>query len=321
MVACQAPGPQEKVEWTYFAPAQGGSSYSISFGITDLINKNHPWIHMSFQETKGAGDAGKWADSLPAEQRRRSIVPPADTSYWNMLDGRGGFPHLTDLRILFPMNIAATGIVTFDPNIKTIADLAGKTLAATSKTHGGWAQQEPAFKSAGVIDKVTFKYLGFGPAADALRDGLVDAATEPALGTPTGGWLAAAPIRQLQATKKVYFVAFPDHRAEWLKMTGRPYNWTVIPAGAIGNDAAVGWPMMNASQYAVFADADVDEVYEITKLVMDRIAELETYHITMKGLTAEWVASHYNVASLDEIHPGVLKYWKERGLEIPLAKK
>ena len=39
----------------------------------------------------------------------------------------------------------------------------------------------------------------------------------------------------------------------------------------------------------------------------------------MKGITKEWIASDFAITSLDEVHPGAQKAFKEMGLTIKAA--
>jgi len=280
------------------------------------MNKYHPWINMRFQETQGVGESAKWAGELPKTERDQSIIMPSDTSYWGILAGDPGYPKMPDLRLIMPTAPGATILVTYDSEIKTIHDLVGKTVGEAAISFGGWHQHKVAFEAAGILDKINFKHIGLAPSAAALVDAKVDAAVTFLI--EAGKWRPSKTVEELRSHKKLYYIDFPDQRSDWLKLTGKPYGWSLVPAHAVYNDTAFGVTTMNVMQMATFAGNDPEIVYEILKTLFDHWDEFATYDISFKARTLQDLVSMFNINSLNEIHPGALKYFHEKGVKIPL---
>ena len=68
------------------------------------------------------------------------------------------------------------GYVTFDKNIKTFGDLAGKRFAAGPPGAGSSRFAKARLKHGwGILDKVKVEYMGFAASKNALIDGRIDA--------------------------------------------------------------------------------------------------------------------------------------------------
>ena len=118
-------------------------------------------------------------------------------------------------------------IVTLDPNIKSVADLAGKNVSVGESGSGVFfnAVDVLAAYDLDVEKDIKPTYQGFGDSADALQDGKIDAAFVVA-GAPTNA------ILSLSASRDVYLVELDDEHINKLIEASPYYSKNVIPASA-----------------------------------------------------------------------------------------
>ena len=119
-------------------------------------------------------------------------------------------------------------VVTLDPNIKTVADLAGKNVSIGSAGSGVYFNALDLLGAYGLTeDDITPTYQSFGDSADSLKNGQIDAAFIVA-GAPTTA------VTDLAATKSVYLVGLDDEHVDQLLAASPYYTKCVIPADVYG---------------------------------------------------------------------------------------
>ena len=113
-------------------------------------------------------------------------------------------------------------IVTLDPNIKSVADLAGKNVSVGAAGSGVYYNAVDVLGAYGLDIEKDIKptYQSFGDSAEALQDGKIDAAFVVA-GAPTTA------ITSLAATKDVYLVGLDDEHMNAL-IESSPYYLSLI---------------------------------------------------------------------------------------------
>ena len=116
-------------------------------------------------------------------------------------------------------------IVTMNPDIKTVADLAGKTVSIGALGSGVYFNAIDVLNAYGLTEKdIKPVYQSFGDSADSLKDGKIDAAFIVA-GAPTTA------ITDLAASGSVYLVSLDDAHTKALLDASPFYSAYVIPAG------------------------------------------------------------------------------------------
>ena len=172
-------------------------------------------------------------------------------------------------------------IVTCDPDIKTVADLKGKTVSIGSAGSG-----------------VYFN-------ADSLKNGQIDAAFIVA-GAPTTA------ITDLSTSKTAYLVTLDDEHVDKLLESSEYYQKATIPAGTY---SGMDTDTVTVAVSAVIIVADSvseDAVYTLVADIFDNAADLVDTHAKYAELSVE------NGASITSVpyHPGAAKYFKEKGFEV-----
>ena len=202
-------------------------------------------------------------------------------------------------------------IVTCDPDIKTVADLAGKKVSVGAAGSGVYFNAVDILSAYGLGDlndkgeftQIIANYQSFGDSADSLTDGTIDAAFIVA-GAPTNA------ISSLATTKDVYLVSLDDAHIDTLLASSPYYSKTVIPA-----DTYPGTP--EATTVAVGAvviardDVSEDDVYNFVSDIYENAANLS--HGKASELDLTFAASVTAVP----YHAGAAKYFAEKGITVP----
>ena len=113
-------------------------------------------------------------------------------------------------------------IVTTNPEIKTVADLAGKSVSIGAPGSGVYFNAIDVLGAYGLTENdIKPTYQSFGDSADALKNGQIDAAFIVA-GAPTTA------VTDLATTKDTYLVSLDDEHIATLLETSDYYTKTVI---------------------------------------------------------------------------------------------
>ena len=204
-------------------------------------------------------------------------------------------------------------IVTTDPSIKTVADLAGKNVSVGAAGSGVYFNAVDILSAYGLGDldadgkftKINATYQSFGDSADSLKDGKIDAAFIVA-GAPTTA------IMDLSTTKAAYLVSLDDAHIDELLAASPYYTKHVIPAGTYnGQDEDVTTVAVGA---VILARDDVSEdaIYALTADIFDNAPDLISSHAKYGELSTEFGASITSVP----YHPGAAKYFAEKGFDV-----
>lgn len=197
-------------------------------------------------------------------------------------------------------------IVTCDPNIKTVADLAGKTVSIGAAGSGVYFNALDILGAYGMTEADINPVLqDFAGSADSLKDGKIDAAFIVA-GAPTTA------ITDLSTTKQAYLVSLDAEHIAKLRETSDYYAEAVIPAGTYNGQAE---DVVTVSVGAVIiANDSVDEttIYNFTKSLFEGAEKNADAHAKYQELSMEEAAAVTSVP----YHPGAAKYYAEQGIEV-----
>lgn len=198
-------------------------------------------------------------------------------------------------------------IVTLDPEIKTVADLAGKNVSVGAAGSGVYYNAVDVLGAYGldIETDINPTYQSFGDSAEALQDGKIDAAFVVA-GAPTTA------ITSLAATKDVYLVSLDEEHINALIESSPYYSQNTIPAAAYGTDEDVTTVAVGA---VVIARDDVSEadVYNFLYGTFENLDAITAAHAKGAELSLEFASSVTAVP----YHPGAAKYFAEKGIEVP----
>jgi TRAP transporter TAXI family solute receptor len=219
-------------------------------------------------------------------------------------DAEAGFKtKLTKLRTIgaiYPNYIQI--VATAESGIKTLADLKGKTLSVGAPKSGTELNSRAILAAAGMSYKDLGKveYLPFAESVDLMKNRQLDATLQSA-------GLGVASLKDLSSSTQINVVSVPKAIVDKI---GPPFVSTIIPANTYtGQKEDV--PTAAVINYLVTSSAVSDDLaYKMTKYVYESLPELEKAHAAGKGIKLETAAA----GSPAPMHPGAIKYFKEKGL-------
>ncbi len=197
-------------------------------------------------------------------------------------------------------------IVTLDPEIKTVADLAGKTVSIGATGSGVYFNAIDILGAYGLTEKdITPVYQAFGDSVESLQDGKIDAAFIVA-GAPTNA------VSTLATTNDVYLVSLDDAHIAALVEKSPYYSPNTIAADVYETDADATTVAIAAVIIAADSVAE-DDVYAMTQAIFENLDTLGASHAKAKEASLEFASSVTDVP----YHPGAAKYFAEKGIEVP----
>ena len=132
---------------------------------------------------------------------------------------------IDSFRVVAGLYAEAVQLITMDPEIKSVADLAGKSVSIGAPGSGVYFNAVDVLAAAGLTENdINAQYQSFADSTDALKDGKIDAAFIVA-GAPTPA------ITELCTTNDAYLVPIDGDIAAKLMADCPFYTAFSIPAG------------------------------------------------------------------------------------------
>lgn len=212
-------------------------------------------------------------------------------------------------RVVAGLYAEAIQLVTMDPTIKTVADLKGKSVSIGAPASGVYFNAIDVLGAAGLTEQdIKPQYLSFGDSTDGLKDGKIDAAFIVA-GAPTPA------ITELCTTNNAYLVPIDgDIAAKLIDAEGSFYTTYKIPANTYKNQTADVTTVTVKATLIVDANAAEDDVYKLTAAIFDNVDAITAENV--KG--AELNIENATTGMAAPFHAGAAKYFKEKGVEVPV---
>ena len=194
-------------------------------------------------------------------------------------------------------------IVTMNPEIKTVADLKGKTVSIGAAGSGVYFNALDILGAYDLTeDDIKPVYQSFADSADSLKDGKIDAAFIVA-GAPTTAITDLA-----TGGKQVYLVSLDDEHIDKLMASSPFYSKAVIAADTYGLPADVNTVAVGALVLARNDVADAD-VYNFVSSIFDNLEEVTAAHAKGAELSVEFASSVEGIP----YHPGAIQYFEAQG--------
>ncbi len=213
---------------------------------------------------------------------------------------------INDFSTVAALYLEQVQIVTLNPDIKTVADLRGKTVSIGSSGSGVYYNALDILGAYGISESdIRPTYQSFGDSVDALQDGKIDAAFVVA-GAPT------VAVSTLASTHKVYLVSIDEEHINALLETSPYYTPYTIKASVYGTDQDCQTVAVAAVVIANNTVSD-DAVYDFVSTVFNDKAEIAKSHDKGNELDLAFASSITNVP----YHPGAARYFAEQGIEVP----
>ena len=213
---------------------------------------------------------------------------------------------IDSFRVIGGLYAEAVQLVTMDPEIKSVADLAGKKVSIGAAGSGVYFNAMDVLAAAGLTEKdIVPQYQSFADSADALKDGKIDAAFIVA-GPPTPA------ITELCTTNDAYLVPIDGEIAANLMASCPYYTVHKIPAGTYEGQTEDVETVTVKATLIVNTSASEDAVYKVTKAIFDNIETITANHA--KG--AELSIENATAGMTAPFHKGAAKYFAEKGVTV-----
>jgi hypothetical protein len=288
----------------------GGVYYPLGGGLAAMISKHLPGVEATAEVTTASVDNMKL---LHADKIALAFTLP-DTA-WDAYQGRlKGLSEKIGVRALAALYSNYLHIVALDGvGIKSINDLKGKRVSTGAPGSGTEIRGLRVLEAYGISPKdlKSQERLGVAESAGAMKDRRIDAFI-------WDGGLPTAAVLDLGATPgiKIHLIPHGDSVAKMTAKYGPLYFVATVPKSTYGGvDADV--PVAAATNLlAVHARMDEPLAYQITKLLLERTADLVAVHQAAKEISLKSAV----VGSPIPFHPGALRYYKEKGIKVAGAK-
>jgi len=232
---------------------------------------------------------------------------------WNGVGLFEGQKPFKEMRVLAYLVDQAVNIATLAKSpIKNLSDLAGKKVNIGPAGSGGVPIAKAVFKAVGIADKVKIVNVSFEAGAQALKDGQIDVSMIP------GGPYVSPSIVEISRSVTLRIVEPTPSEAKkveseisYLYLSAIPPNKSV-GEGADKEKKALFWSLY----WIALASMPDEVVYDILKVTQDPknkevLGKVQNY----------WITTGPEFSSLVKIgiplHPGAVKFWKEKGVKIP----
>ena len=247
--------------------------YAFSQALANFINKKSSWLR-----AESVATAGLTANIEMIAQKPTEYIGLAPTS--TTLHARPGHdwskkrkPY-TGATFIANLTTMTQVLATFDPEIKSVKDLKGKTVDVGRKGAGNTPDHLAILKAYGVLDDVKLTYTGFGGGVKKMMDGFCEASFLIINHTYPQKFSKGPLIEQLETRKPVYYVGFDQQLL--LDLREKEYGTVPvrIPAGALGENQKTDIWGFNDPVY-LMADKTMDPkiVEEVTRVIFETPAD------------------------------------------------
>ncbi len=209
--------------------------------------------------------------------------------------------NLSTLAAIYPNYVQI--VASKESGIKTLADLKGKRLSVGAPKSGTELNARTILEAAGLSydDLGKIEYLPFAESVELMKNRQLDA-------TLQSSGLGVASLRDLANSVDINVVEVP---AEVIEKIGSPYQVNTIPANTYsGQDKDVVTASV-INYLIVRPDMDEELVYQMTKRLFENLDQLAAAHASAKAIKLD----KSTIVSPVPIHPGAMRYYKEKGIE------
>ncbi|MCQ2501274.1 MAG: TAXI family TRAP transporter solute-binding subunit [Lachnospiraceae bacterium] len=211
-----------------------------------------------------------------------------------------------DFRVLGGLYAETVQLITMDENIKTVADLKGKSVSIGEAGSGVYFNAIDVLTGAGLsLDDIKPQYQSFGDSKEALKDGKIQAAFIVA-GAPTTA------ITELATTNGVYLVNIDGELRDGILDACPYYAPLEIPAGTYPKQDEPVETITVKATVIVSAALPEETVYNMTAAIFDHTDEITAENAKGAELTLE----NATEGMAAPFHPGAAKYYAEHGVTV-----
>ena len=289
---------------TFGTADTGGSMYPAGAAVSQVWTNNVEGVKCNTQTSTGS-----FQNCQDVSTGEVDVAVATSDVVLNAYNGTGKFADigkLDNLRVIGAVYTSVlSGVALKSSGLTYIHELLGKRVAVGPAASATENATLAAFGFMGIDSSNTsLENLGLGDGADAVGDGILDAAFGFA-GLPIGGQL------NLAATKEIQVLDMTQEEIDKVLAGNAAYIQTKIPAGTYtgqDNDAnTFGVKCL----IIVTADMDADLVYDLCKAMNEHTEEMAAGNALLKDMTdPSFLCTQMPIP----LHDGAQKYYSEQGL-------
>jgi len=280
---------------------QGGVWVPLGGQLKDLWEKAIPGLKV--QNLPGAGIA----NVRGIEEDKAEIGFGNSISTVDALAGREPFktPHkkVCNIATLYPQYFQV--LVRTDANIKTVADLKGKSITTQQRGNTGELITRQLLQVHGLTyNDVKMSYVSYTDSVAQMQDGHAVAYT---LGTT----IPAGSVLDLATARDVTLLDLSGSLAGMRKLNPG-YTLVTVPGKTYPKNDKDTQVIGYATHIVASCNLPEQTVYTITKTIADNISTLATVNKAMTGLSPKAMAEDIGVP----FHKGAARFYKEKGVNV-----
>lgn len=293
------------VIWTFGTADTGGSMYPAGAAVSQTWTNNVEGMKCNTQTSTGSFQNVQDVSSGEVDV----AVATADV----VLDGYNGtgkfeeIGALDNISVIGAVYTSVLSVVALKSSgLKYVHDLDGKRVAIGPASSATENASLAAFSVMGIENGkngTSLENLGLGDGADAVGDGILDAATGFA-GLPIGGQL------NLAATKEIDVLDFTQEELDEILANNAAYIQTPIPAGTYTGVDYETQTFGVKCLIIVKTEEDEDLIYDLCKALNEGAADMAAGNALLSDMTdPAFLATQMPIP----LHPGAEKYYTEIG--------
>lgn len=303
VLAFTAPAPAKTEFISIGTGGTGGVYYPYGGGVAEVWSKSVPDVK-AVAEVTGAS-----VENIKLAHKGETVVGlvMGDVAVAGFTGGEK-FDSKQDIMSMATMYPNLLQVVALKKSgITDIEQIKGRNISTGSPGSGTNFMAETTIKALGIsLDSYTDSRLSFTETANALRDGTID----------VGFWSVGPPtssIMDLATTHDIHVIALTPEQVAKVVAANETYSGVELAGGTYnGVDEAVPtigvWNVMICQ-----STLSEDMVYQLSKALFENNDYLVKIHPAAAYTTPENAAKYSPIP----LHPGTIKYLKEKGIEVP----
>lgn len=301
----EAETPVAEVEDFYVNLGTGGTAgtyFPLGGAFAEIWNNTIPGANVTSQST-GASAANI---NLLFDKKIEVAIVQNDIAFYakngtEMFEGQE-FDGLRGLAILYNEPIQ---LITLNPEIKSLADLKGKTVSVGAIGSGNEANARQILSGAGIdIDNdIKARFLPYSETISGMKDNQIEAAIFTT-GMPNAG------IQELALQHDLIVVTVDPDVVAKLQVDYPFFTELVIPADTYKGQTEDVASITVKAMLVVTDEMDEELAYQLTKQLYENHDRVVAAHAVGQFITAENAVNGMPI----ELHPGAERYYKEIGV-------
>ena len=285
--------------------ASVGGTYFVYGGVVAKILTDKTGIQVSTQQTQGPNQNVILVEDGKIElgMTTMGIALQAWTGTGDWTKGK----KYEAIRALFPMYDTPLQCVALKKSgIASFKQLDGKTVGVGPKAGTPGTYFPLIFDALGM--KATIRNGQGADMGSQLGDGILDAFC-------FGAGLPIPIFSQLDAEKEVVFFTWTDAERDAIRKKMPEFSDSMIPKGTYKSMAA-DQKTIGLYNFAIANKSMSDDVaYLVTKTILENNAAMVQGH----AAASETIAANAKANTFLPFHPGAVRYYKEKGIQLPAA--